>query len=68
MLKLKANQVCPYSNKCPYADGPNGVCYGTRSDRDITFMCNFIDDHGNIHENRFRNPLDKTGNQKIIMG
>lgn len=65
---LKPNEVCPYSNKCPYhhkLDG-FGFCHGT-APRDTDFSCDYVDNSGNILEHgEMRNRLDITGKMKFI--
>ena len=66
MLKLKPYQTCPHSGVCTHNSGCE-LCYGARSDRNTPFTCNFVDNNGNISESGFRNPLDQTGRQVILI-
>ena len=63
MLVLTENQICPLKSKCKYADG----CWGTKSNRGNVFTCDFVEPNGTIKEDCFRNPMDKTGNMKVII-
>jgi hypothetical protein len=63
MIVLKEHEICQYSVRCPYAQN----CWGTRPERENTFTCEFVNKQGQIRENCFRNPLDKTGKMKVIM-
>jgi hypothetical protein len=42
------------------------VCWGARPERDCDFNCDLVD-NGNIVEGKSRNPLDKTGQMKILI-
>jgi len=64
MLTLKRNEVCPYANKCPH--NKNHECWGAEPTRFVEYKCSFVE-NGKILENKFRNPLDKTGQMKVIM-
>jgi len=63
-LILESNKSCPYGNSCPY--NTTNECWGAKADRFEQFICEFIVD-GVIAEGGYRNPLDKTGNMKVIM-
>ena len=34
--------------------------------RDFVFICDWVDNHGNIEEGHIRNKLDLTGKMKVI--
>jgi len=63
MLVLEIGKKCPYRSKCPYNDN----CCGARSNRESVFTCDYVDSTGNIKEGMYRNPMDKTGKQKVLM-
>ena len=63
MLILSENQICPLKMKCKYASG----CWGGKPNRQNKFTCEFVDNIGNIKDNCFRNPEDKTGKMKVII-
>jgi len=63
MLVLMENEKCHLAFRCEYEDG----CWGARTNRPNKFTCEFVDNQGNIKENCFRNPDDKTGKMQIII-
>ncbi len=66
MLIIKENQSCPYSSACPH--NPDSNCAGSMLGRDTTFSCTYVDTNGIFNESgKIRNPLDKTGNMKVLM-
>jgi len=64
-LKLGQNQVCDHSSNCKF--NSMGQCQGSRSDRNKEFTCTLVSTDGVFAESGFRNPLDQTGNMKILM-
>lgn len=46
MLILDADEVCEYKDICPYNNYED--CYGAKSDRNKEFICEFVDENGNI--------------------
>lgn len=67
-LFLKVGEICQYRKICPYNKYATGadICWGARSERDCNFVCDFVID-GKIQEGFLRNPLDKTGQMKILI-
>lgn len=63
-LILMENENCPYANRCSY--NKNHECYGANKNRTTKFSCDFVD-NGTISEGKSRNPLDQTGQMKIIV-
>ena len=52
--------------KCKYNN--DGSCNGASERRTNSFVCDFVDEYGNILETgHVRNPMDLTGNMKVIM-
>lgn len=49
MLILEADEICVYKDICPYN---NNKCYGAKSDRSNEFICEFVDENGNIEPDR----------------
>lgn len=66
---LESGEVCPYSRVCPLNNSMGaGPCYGARGDRMNEFECEYVVDGKLIADSGFRNPYDKTGRMKVIMG
>lgn len=63
MLVLMENEICRLAPKCPHREG----CWGAKPNRDNKFMCEFVDNFGNIREDCYRNPHDKTGKMNVIL-
>jgi len=61
-LKLEPDQICQFRHGCQYAEN----CKGTMR-RPYPFVCDYVDDHGNIQEGKVRLKEDITGRMKIIM-
>jgi hypothetical protein len=65
MLILESGHTCPHTN-CPY-DEPAGSCNGTKTGRAVAFTCKFATETQILDNGKIRNPLDQTGNMKVIM-
>lgn len=63
---FESGQACHFGNICKMNDGTFGPCWGTRSDRNNTFTCEYIENGKLKTEVGFRNPLDQTGKMKVI--
>lgn len=63
-LILESNAVCPHANGCPH--NTHNECWGAKSNRVEQFICEFFV-NGNILEDGYRNPLDKTGKMQVVM-
>lgn len=62
---LQENEICKYSNKCPY--NCNNTCRGTVV-RKYQFSCVYIQEDGTFVDNGIiRNENDVTGKMKVIM-
>lgn len=46
MLILDADEICVYKNICPY--NKYNDCYGAKLDRKNDFICELVDENGNI--------------------
>lgn len=68
-MKLLPNEVCPLMNTCKYAnnDTTKTICQGINPLRNSIFICDFLNNNGEIQENRFRNSFDQTGKMKVIL-
>lgn len=66
MIIIKKNEVCKFSSNCPH--NKLGGCFGTRSDRENDFVCNFVNEDGLFVEGHERSALDKTGESKVLYG
>ena len=62
MLILKANQVCPYTMSCQYANN----CQGANPNRKNEFTCSFVNNEGIVSDGNFRNNLDVTGKMTVL--
>ena len=70
MLILKENEVCPYKDICKYnVENINGMfCNGAQENRKCKFVCEYVDNNGNILENNaIRNGNDLNGKMNIIL-
>ena len=63
---LEAGETCVYGHVCPF-NTPYSPCYGTRSDRDNKFECEYVINGKIITDCGCRNPLDRTGKMRVIM-
>lgn len=68
MLIIKKGDICPHRTICPYNKHAMGtdVCWGARMERDCDFKCEYVV-NGKITEGFSRNPMDKTGQMKILI-
>ena len=65
MLVIRENECCPHSSRCPY--NRNQTCAGAFP-RSAVFNCTYVSNDGVFNEmGQIRNPMDKTGNMKVIM-
>jgi len=65
MLILKENEVCPYTNNCPYNESHN--CNGGNPNRNNVFTCEYVVNGQIITDQPNRLSKDLTGKMKIIM-
>jgi len=65
-LVLKPKEICPYSQRCPYARESNSFCWGTRQ-RDRDFICDYVREDGTIMEGKQpRSRFDLNGRMRIL--
>jgi hypothetical protein len=66
-LHLRKGEICPHRTICPYNKYSMGSdsCWGARSERDCDFNCDYVIE-GRIQEGFSRNPMDKTGQMKVL--
>ena len=63
-MSLKENEICPFATTCKFSL----ECCGTDIGRNNIFICEYVKDGKLVYnESSYRNPLDKTGNMKVIM-
>ena len=67
-LHLRKGAICPHRTICSYNKYETGtdICWGARTERDCDFQCDYVIE-GKIQEGFSRNPLDKTGQMKILI-
>ena len=55
MLKLKPDEICPFSDGCPYADKRDRInfCRGTIT-RECEFTCKLVDENGKVLKEKNR--------------
>lgn len=62
---LQENEICPYSNNCPY--NVNNTCKGAVT-RNNEFSCYYVNDDGSFKKDGvIRNENDVTGKMKVLM-
>ncbi len=66
MLIIEAGETCPHKDNCKFND-PVGTCFGSKSGRANKFTCEYATLTEVSNDNHVRNPLDQTGQMKIIM-
>lgn len=67
-LNLEPNQVCPYSQNCPYNNSMvnQAFCRGADPKREAYFYCDLVE-NGVFVEQKFRSAFDVTGKMKVIL-
>ena len=65
-LNLKPNEVCTYSQSCPYSNSTNSYCMGTDKNRNTPFHCDYVSNEGVFLENKFRSKEDLSGKMKVL--
>lgn len=67
-MYLRANELCPFADKCPHLKTASSYCHGANSDRPGSFTCDYVDSNGNFTStnNEARNKYDLTGKMEIL--
>lgn len=64
MMTLKEYEICPFATTCKFSID----CYGTDVGRKRMFTCEYVQNGKLVYTNEsYRNPLDETGQMKVIL-